>query len=287
MSAAFLLLVSCAHGLALYAVSDAEFGRMTAAAIASGRVLDLGQQQVVLETPYSLRQSSVLRISGGRICGSGHSIFQVGGNRKGLLELRNVELVHHSSHERSEKRSLGAALFVRGKGRLALHGCTISSEAGFGLWLVQKAQAVAESCKFRRCGRSTVVCFEESSLQIDKTELADASCHAICARGSTRVVVRHSRIERAELRSIFCYHSSYLEVTSCHISGNRSEGAPAIQIDALRPQDAGQLKLSDSMFVDNAGGDLSVAGNVERHIERCGALIERAPDTVVQALPQR
>ena len=75
-----------------------------------------------------------------------------------------------------------------------------------------------------------------------------------------------SRLERVELRAIYCYHSASLEVTDSLIAGTLGEDAAAIQMDALRPGDASRISLRRVVFEGNAGGDLSVAGNVERHI---------------------
>ena len=185
-------------------IQDDEFADLCAGAIAGQGVLNLAGRMVELRAPFVMKGAARLRVAGGTITGSGHAIFQAGGSRKGLLELCDVELAHVASPERSEKRSLGAALFARGKSRLVLRGCSISSEAGFGLWLVQKAQVEVDSCEFCTCGRSSVVCFEDASLELENTLITDANCHAVCARGDTRVVVRHSRIERAELRAIHC-----------------------------------------------------------------------------------
>ena len=187
-----------------HVILDDEFADLARTAIEGDSVLNLANQHVELSAPFVMKGATTLRIAGGSIIGSGHAIFQVGGSRKGLLELCDVKLQHMSSPERLEKRSLGAALFARGKSRMALRGCTISSEAGFGLWVVQKAHVEADSCDFLESGRSSVVCFEDASVELDNTLITDANCHAVCARGDTRVVVRRSRIERAELRAIYC-----------------------------------------------------------------------------------
>lgn len=249
-------------------LSDCDFTSLASEAIRTGSVLDLSHRSVELKEPFKLGSDDVLRITGGAIVGDGHTLFQVQTSRKGLLELRGCELRHLPSAERTEQRSLGAALFARGKGRVALHNCTVASQAGFGVWLVQKAQAELHGCTVPRCGRSSVVAFEQARLDVHGSLLADGSPHAICARGDARVRVRNTVIENAEVRAIYAYHSAHLEVAGSTICGARHAEVAAVQIDSLRPGDAGRVTLAAcNTFADNAGGDLSVTGNVQRDVE--------------------
>jgi hypothetical protein len=277
-SACFVAAGSMASSSLSYVITERNFGRLAAAAISTGRTLHLGRRRVELHTPYRLGSNNKLRIEGGSIHGDGHSIFQVEGTRQGLLELMSVQLKHRPSTVRTEKRSQGAAIFVRGKGRLALHDCDVSSDAGFGLWLVQKTSAAVHNCTFRGGQRSSVVAFERSSVELHKCKFVDSSPHAICARGDAAVAVRDSTIIGAALRAIYCYHSARLDVRNCRITGTRSDAAAAIQIDALRPGDAASLSLMSTTFEYNAGGDLSVSGNVERSVESCVYDERRATD---------
>lgn len=208
----------------------------------------------------------MLRISGGEICGDGHSLFQVEGSRSGLLELTGVKLRHVPSPSRTEQRSQGAAIFVRGKGQLALHDCNVRSTSGFSLWLVQKASAAVNGCDFPGGERSTAVAFEDASLVVTDSRFSDATPHALCARGTASVVVRGCVIEGAALRAIYCYHSAKLEVTDCHIAGTCSKETAAVQVDALRPGDSATISLARTTFTRNLGGDLSTTGNVQRSI---------------------
>ena len=266
---------------AMVSVSEREFRRLAAGAVQSGTPLDFSGKTVMLSEPLKVEQDQVLRVVGGSIAGDGHSVFQAGGGRSGLLSLTDVEISHHASPERQEKRSLGAAVFGRGKARVSLHGCSITSEAGFGLWLVQKCSMTAAHCDLPRCGRSTVVAFENSRLEVSDSSITRASMHAVCARGSSRITIRDSHILHAEVRAVYCYHSSHLDMSGSRIEGTRRPEAAAIQVDALRSDDASRLSLSDNTFADNAGGDVSVSGNVERCIR--GDFVERtagiSPDT--------
>jgi len=251
-------------------ISERNFVRLAAAAISTGRTLQLNRRRVKLCEPYRLGSNHVLRIAGGSIHGDGHSLLQVEGTRRGLLELVDIQLRHFPSAERTEKRSQGAAVFVRGKGQLALRACEVSSEGGFGLWLVQKASATAHDCTFPGPGaRSAVVSFENSRLALHNCRFDNAEPHAVCARGTAALIVHNCTIVGSALRAIYCYHSARLDMSGCHISGTRSTTAAAIQVDALRPGDAASLSLSCTTFEDNAGGDLSVSGNVERIVTDC------------------
>lgn len=265
------------------AVSQATFEELAIAAIAAGRTLELGGRRVELSEPFRLAASDTLRVAGGTIVGDGHALFIVGGSRSGLLELDRCELEHRHSPAREEKRARGAAILVRGKGRLALRNCTVSSEAGFALWLVQKARALAAQSTFPRSGRSTICAFENARVELRGCTISDAQPHAVCARGDTRVTLHGCAILRAELRAIYCYHSSSLEVVDGLIAGTRSADAAAVQIDALRADDRASVALRNTRFCDNAGGDLSVAGDVARDVQGCSELVERAPELYARA----
>ena len=161
-------------------LAESDFLTLAADAMDTGSAIELKGRRVFLREPVKLRGSSVLRISNGTIAGDGHSLFQIAVNREGLLELEDINLVHSASAARLEKRSLGAAVHAY-KGGLALRGCSISSERGFGVWLVQKSSALLSGCELRGLRRSAVVVFDQSSVEIEDTTIADAAPHAICA----------------------------------------------------------------------------------------------------------
>jgi len=171
-----------------------------------------------------------------------------------------------ASPERAAKRSLGAAVYVRGKGRVQLHCCSITSESGFGVWVIQKGRAHLATCDLSGSGRSAVVSFDQSAVRCEDCTITDATPHALCARGRAQLVVRRTIIANASDRAIYCYHSASLDVSDSHISGTRSPTAAAVQIEALRPDDAASVAIARTVFVSNVGGDLSVAGNVLRQV---------------------
>ena len=249
-------------------LSEQEFVALANDASARSGHVDLAGRRVELAEPFVLRGGSRLRIANGTVFGSGHAIFQVGVNRGGLLELDDVELLHGSSPARTAKRSLGAALLVRGKSRVSLRRCAVSSEAGFGIWLVQQSPTLLEACAMPASGRSSVVVFDDARVECVSTAFDDATPHAICARGKSSVAVRGCTLSRSADRAIYCYHSASLDVSDSAIRGTRNKHAPAVQVDAMRPGDAATLTLARTTFEGNAGGDLAVTGNVARHV--CG-----------------
>jgi hypothetical protein len=256
--------------------NDLDFRTLVTAAQQSAEgLLELGGCSVYLREPIKLRGNETLRISNGTIAGDGHSLFQVSLNHAGLLELSDVSLVHKASTARKERRSLGAALYAY-KGRVSLSRCSIFSEAGFGVWLVQRAHARLDCCDLLRMSRSSIVVFDRSSVEVVDSRILDSAPHGICARDRSRVAVRGSRIERAHLRAIYCYHSAQLAITDTYIGGTRSTEAAAVQIEALRPTlDAASVQISRVTFESNAGGDLAVAGAVTRQICPESRLVER------------
>ena len=171
-------------------LGDDEFAKLAASAIATGTPLDLrGGVRVELQQRYKMVRADVLRVVGGSFRGWGHSIFEVGGNPRGLLELSGCELRHLPDETgRSERQKLGAAVFVRAKGRLSMIDCEVSSEKGFGLWLVQKASASLVGCRVGPCGRSSVCAFEDSRFVMEGSGIYGATPHGICARGNAAIV---------------------------------------------------------------------------------------------------
>ena len=263
-------------------LSQHEFFKIVEDALPDGSV-DLGGRCVELLEPLAIGGSSKLRIANGTLAGAGHAVLQVSTNRDGRLDLSDVALLHSASLDRTAKRSLGAALFLRGKSNVTLTRCVVSSEAGFGVWVVQKASALLSNCQLPGSGRSSVVAFDQSRIECVNTSILDAMPHAICARGQSRVVVHRSRIERAHSRAVYTYHSASLELSDSLIAWTRSDEAAAIQVDALRPGDAARLAVSATVFKHNAGGDLSVSGNVARCIGDEVSLVERRAESFSRA----
>jgi len=247
-------------------LNDDEFAELAASAIATGMPLDLRDGvRVELHRRYKMARADVLQVVGGSFVGWGHSIFEVGGNPRGLLDLSGCKL-QHLPQGHSAQQKLGAAVFVRAKGRLSMVDCEVASEAGFGLWLVQKASASLVGCRVGPCGRSSVCVFEDSRFEMEGSGIYGAMPHGICARGNATVTVTRSEIDGAQTRAVYCYHSATLELSETRISNTRFGTAAAVQVDSLRPQDAASVSLVDCVFFGNAGGDLSVTGERVRAV---------------------
>jgi len=248
-------------------ISASAFLELCSEAIQSGRAVELRNRTVAaLESPVKVGSGETLVIEGpGRITGSGHSVFQVGGSAKpyGLL-IRNVEVKHLASTDRSEKRSLGSCLFARGKGSIVLEDCAVTSEAGFALWLVQKSSATMARCSIRDTGRSAITVFNHATLRASECLISNVTPHGVCARGETSIQLVDTTFDGCDARAVYAYMSCDLEMTRCVVTGTRDASAAAVQVEALRPEDASILKIDSTTLKGNAGRGLSIVGNVER-----------------------
>ena len=200
-------------------------------------------------------------------------MFEVGGTRVGLLTLSNCSVLHSPSPSRSEQSKLGAAFFVRGKGTVLVESSTVSSEAGFGIWAVQKSAVSLKNTTLTGCGRSSAVAFEKSTLSLEGCRILNGTPHGICARGNATVTVTSTEIAGAEKRAIYTYHSAALSVEDCVITGTLSLTTAAIQCDSLKPGDEGTAVIRGCTFKDNRGGDVSVTGTVRAEVQEEGAEI--------------
>lgn len=245
-------------------LSMPSLSRLAAAAISTGRPIELAGRTLSLAAEVRLPPGSTLAIRGpGAIVGDGHSLFRVSGGASMLLSLDGVDLVHCASAARAQRHELGAAVFALGKARVQLHNCTVSSEAGFGIWMVQRSRVSASGCRIRDCGRSAVVSFNDARLRMSGCELSDAAQHGVCARGDSRVELRGCRVLRAGVRGIYAYHNASLVLRGVEVSGTRDASAAAVQIEALRPEDRASLTMdAECRLTGNAGEDLRVAGAV-------------------------
>ena len=248
----------------LFATFDGPaFHAMCGDARGKDGVVQLDGGTVKLYEPYKHVGKEPLTVRGGTIVGSGHSVFEVGGNRKGLLTIDDCIVLHKMAPEREEQSKLGAALFVRGKGSVKIVDSTVSSAAGFGVWLVQKANVTLTNVTLRECGRSSIVAFQKSQVTVEACRIVDGTPHGICARGDTVVKVLDSEITGAAVRAIYTYHSAKLSVTGGKVTGTKGGGrAAAIQCDALKDGDEGNVIIEGCWFEGNEGGDVSVTGNV-------------------------
>lgn len=219
-------------------------------------------RRVALTKAIRVQRQDELTIHGpGRIDGSGHSVFQIEGNGQGLL-LRDLDLRHRRAPDRAEKRSLGACVFARGRGAVKLQRCRVTSEEGFGVWLVQRARAVLHACEIIDPGRTAVAVFNVAKLDVSSSTIQGGDQHGVCMRGEAYVSIRDSRVVGAADRACYAYMSARLELARTEVSAKDATCA-AIQCEALRPHDAARLVLDDVVVAsDTRGRGCSVAGNV-------------------------
>ena len=261
-------------------ISEHRFTQLCRAAVACKRPLELRGRRVVLSEAVKVQRQDNLTIHGpGRIDGSGHSVVQVEGTGPGL-KLVDVTLNHVPSIDRTEKRSLGACVFCRGRGAVRLERCRVTSEAGFGLWLVQRSRAVLRECEIIDPGRTAVAVFNVAKVDVSKSKITGGDPHGVCARGEAYVAIRDSRVVGASDRACYAYMSARLDLARTEVAAN-DPSAAAIQVEALRPGDATRLVLDDVVVSEaTRGRGVSVAGKVSVTLEGSNELrgpIDSAP----------
>jgi hypothetical protein len=227
-----------------------------------GRSVDLGSTEIKLDAD----SEKVVIIGPGSIRGIGHTLFTTSGNRHSLT-LENLLLEHCSSADRGdEKRHQGAAIWARGKSSIQLDNCTVTSESGFALWLVQRATAHLEKCTLGPCGkRSAIVVFNQARLDFYQGRIKDAGVHGVCSRGDTVVTIRDSLVSECGARGCYAYHNATLDLSDTTVSGTLQVDASAVQVEALRSCDKVRVRIRRCKLqgTGNRGFGLSVAGNVD------------------------
>lgn len=140
----------------------------------------------------------------------------------------------------------------------------MSSERGFGLWLVQRSKAMLSRCLLSHCGRSGVVAFGHSRLDLHDTTIEGAALHGVCMRGNTRASLVNCVVSKAGVRGVYAYHNATLSLTRTRVEGTQDASAAAVQVEALRPEDKARLTMDAACVLrDNAGEGLLVKGAVE------------------------
>ena len=261
-------------------ISEHRFTQLCRAAVACKRPVELRGRRVALAEALRVQRQDNLTILGpGRIDGSGHSVVQVEGTGPGL-RLIDLDIRHLPAPDRAEKRSLGACVFCRGRGAIRLDRCRLTSEAGFGLWLVQRSRAVLRECEVVDPGRTAVAVFNVAKVDVSKSTIAGGDPHGVCARGEAYVAIRDSRVVGAADRACYAYMSARLDLARTEVSANDATAA-AIQVEALRPGDASRLVLDDVVVSEaTRGRGVSVAGKVAVTLEGSNELrgpIDSAP----------
>ena len=141
-------------------LSAPSFRRLAAAGTATNRWIELRGRTFSLRDEFSIPTGRALRIRGpGHIIGDSHSLFKLAG--RSCLECETgVRLSHRASPQRAHRRELGAAVFALGKSHVLLRNVSITSERGFGVWMVQRARVeLMDGSDLHHCGRSAIVAF--------------------------------------------------------------------------------------------------------------------------------
>ena len=254
---------------AMALASSPPFARLAAAAMATGRAIELRGRTMSVREEVRVPAGCNLSVNGpGELIGDAHSLIRAGGNRQ-RVELTNVSLVHCGSSDRVERRELGGAIFALGKTHIALSACNITSAQGFGVWQVQRARVdVLAGSEIRGCGRSGVVSFGSARLTMRDSSIRDCALHGVCARGRSSISLTDSHVTGAGVRGIYCYHNVTLEMRgSSSVSGTRDEAAAAVQVEALLPGDACLIEIDAACrsrleSAKNRGAGLLIRGNV-------------------------
>ena len=241
-----------------------SLSRLAHAGIRTGRTVELRGRTLSLRDEFVLPAGANLTIRDGSIIGDGHALFKLSRNRARLV-IEDCDVRHLASQDRSARRELGAAIFaMAANSQVTLNNCTISSEAGYGLWLVQRASASLSACLVAPCGRSGVVLFGRARLDAAGSTIDGAGLHGICMRGDSISSLVDCVVSNSGVRGIYAYHNATLSLERTCVEGTRDASAAAVQIEALRPEDRATLYMDDGCVLrNNAGEDLRVSGRVD------------------------
>uniref|UniRef100_A0A7S2FXQ3 Right handed beta helix domain-containing protein n=1 Tax=Octactis speculum TaxID=3111310 RepID=A0A7S2FXQ3_9STRA len=241
-------------------LNEAAFARLAEASIRAGRALELKGRTVLLNNNF--KPKGALHLMGpGRIDGTGHSVFQLGGRRQ-RMSLTGVEIRHLCVSD--DRREVGAAIFALGNSRVDLANCSVSSLRGYGVWIVQRGSVTAKHCLVSDCGRSGIVSFGDGSIVLDHCHVSRAAVHGVCVRGRSSVDIIASTISDSGTRGIYAYHNATLRMRDSTVTGTQDPSAHAVQVEALRSEDTVRLLIEDCRIDGNRGGGLLTAGNVVR-----------------------
>jgi hypothetical protein len=250
-------------------MSETEFEKRMQNAFKTATTLDLADQVVIITKPIQIPKKKHLVIINGTFIGECHSIFllEIAANSNGCehateslptLSLQGTTLDH--LYFSTEKRGIGAAIFVQGRARLELRGVSIKSSFGFGLWMKHEGQALVKNCTFHRVGRSAIACFNNVRVELTDCSIADAAVHGVCVRGTSEVSLTNCQITNCGTRAAFVYQQGSLVLTACSVSGTRNSLTPAIHAEAAGAKDACFLGLIRCKIADNDGPSVVVAG---------------------------
>lgn len=226
---------------------------------------------VLLNERISLKGRSRVSIvgegSGAIIRGNCHSLFQVAGKVDFVVE--NIRLQH--TCDLTDKREVGAAIFLLGNANATLDRCEVTSLRGFGLWLVQRTSCVISRSRIANCGRSGVVGLGSGSIFIDASCITQNAVHGVCARGDTQVRCRGVSFDENGVRAVFAYGHARVGLTDCTVTrtaarpymGTALGEAAAVEVVAAANGDVTALAVKGLRAHGNKGPALRVRGRVD------------------------
>ena len=221
----------------------------------AGSVIVLGEESITL-SQNSMRLAIVGLGEGCRLVGSGYCLFHVRG-RKTRLSLTN--LVMHHTCVRTDKREIGACVFGLAQSTCELHGCALTSEAGFAAWVVQRATLTLTECKITSIRRSGLVAFGDAVVSVADSNVVGNFIHGICSRGRVRLRVENTLFESNGVRALYAYQACSLLLKGCVVRGTRDPTHSAVSV--FHCQGVSQpLYITSCRFADNAGAALTIAG---------------------------
>ena len=141
-----------------------------------------------------------------------------------------------------------------GKAVVEVHGCTLRSAGGFGLWVKHNGTTRLRGCAINDVARTGVACFNQGTVEVADTTISRAGVHGVCLRGASSVRLECVVVGGCAVRGCYVYQQGTLEMRDCVVRGTTGAEAPAVQAG-----DTAKLGMVRCVVRDNAGGDLEVA----------------------------
>ena len=256
--------------------------------------IEIAQGRHLLEESVSIkRNSSNVAFEGMGpepvvLVASGHCGFDVRG-RKTRVELKNLNILH--TQFSSDKREIGACVFGMHQACVAICNCTLTSQHGFALWVVQRASVTVQAgSSLTSLKRSCCVCFGDARLTMTDVIVADAGQHGVCCRGRVVLRMRGCSIRNSGVRGLYAYQHADVSLIDCDIQGTKSSDHSAIDVrcDVASPSPHRlRLEMINCRIRGNEGTGLCILGHPDSVVftlDQCtntdGESIELSEDAV-------
>jgi len=250
-------------------MDDADFRQLVREHIATQSVLDLTDKKVHVSSFIELKHRECLRIKGGEITGSGHSIFKLTSAKNMTdcsLVLDGTRLVHLTESE--DIRQIGACIFLMGRVKAMLCNCTLISISGFGVWAKHDCNVHLTNCdiignhaSYCISGRTGIACFNYSKVTLKRCKVSGFSKHGICVRGSCNVKLVEVLICDCLKRGIYVYQNARMSMEGCTVKCiGGVEAIAAVEVNGI--DTCVYFRAEDCLCVDNSCPDILVIGNV-------------------------